>query len=328
MATDSIEANRQDRMDPGASQIAMFKIHEKRRAKQRGSMLLFCLAVMAGCMLMLGLGFSFYFLFFYHDLLQQRSESFAMKAAQELNLDDSAGKLNNLVGYSRELAFTAREMCTLTENNDDFREVQPLAAQVLGESHDGVKLVAQERERFVNALVVKLRQLMSENLKQAPGPSSLVTTTTSSPEIVDFELGTLENMQSSVEPSKGVPELSEYDLRKHYIQPGKGTDLYLSSVNLKLPDPRDSDLEFYLSPLPAPVQGTVAPLRLTSEKRFVEMLPLRKDGQDKQGTSKLSPPALRVVMSVKVKNKILIDTESGTKATDTVCASGASPDPK
>jgi hypothetical protein len=290
-------------------------------------MLLFSLATIAGCLLIVGLGFSFYFLFFYHDLLQQRSENFAMKAAQELNLDDNAGKLNNLVGYSRELAYTGREMCTLTESNDDFQEVQPLAAQVLGESHDGVKLVAQERERFVSALSTKLRQLMSEDLKHAPGPSSLATASTSSPEIVDFELGTLENMQSSVQPSKGEPELLEYDLKKHYIQPGKGADLYLCSVNLKLPDPRDSDLEFYLSPLPAPVQGTVAPLRLTSEKRFVSLFPLRKDGQDTVGYSKLSPSALRVVMSVKVKNRILVDTESGTKATDTVCASGAAPDP-
>jgi len=290
-------------------------------------MLLFSIAVMAGCMLILGLGFSFYFLFFYHDLLQQRSESFAMRAAQELNLDNNAGKLNNLIGYSRELAYTAREMCTVTETNDDFREVQPLAAQVLGDSHDGVKLVAQERERYVNTLIASLRQLMSENLKNTPGPSALATTATSSPEIVDFELGTLENMQSNVQPPKGVPELFEYDFKKHYIQPGKGADLYLASVNLKLPDPRDSDLEFYLSPLPAPVQGTVAPLRLTSEKRFVSIFPLRTNGLDTLGNCKLSPSALKVVMSLRVKNKVLIDTESSTKASDTVCANGASPDP-
>jgi len=301
--------------------------HTHTRAKQTGSMVLFCLAVVAGCMLIIGLGISFYFLFFYHDLLQQRSESFAMNAAQELNPDDNAGKLNNLIGYSRELAFTSREMTSLTENNDDFREVQPLAAQVLDQSHSGVKLVAAERDRFATSVVTKLRQLIKENAKTSPEPMSLATASTSSPEIVDFELGTLENMQSNVQPSSGVPALLENDLNRRYIQKGKGADLYVSSLNLKLPDPQDSKLEFYLSPLPAPVQGTVAPMRLTSAKRFVSTFPLRKNKEDTISTCKLSPSALQVVMCVKVKNKILVESESTARVVDTACANGASLDP-
>jgi len=249
-----------------------------------------------------------------------------MNAARELNQGDNSGKLNNLIGYSRELVFTARQMCSLTEDNDDFREVQPLAEQVLAESRDGAKAVAKDRDRFIDGLLAKLRILIKKDSIKSHGTISLIATTASDPEIVDFDLGTLEGMQSNVQTSSGVPELLDNDLRHQFIQQGRGVSLYRAAISLKLPDQQDSDIDFLLSPLPAPVGGTIAPPRLTSGKRFIKTFSLRRDGQDTTGKCKLSPSSLQVVMRANVRNKMLGDAESATTAMNTACACGASPE--
>ncbi len=79
-------------------------------------------------------------------MLLYRCEGFALKAAQQLNANDYAGKLNNLQARSRELVFAARQMSNQAQG-EEFGEFAPLAAQVLSRSRDGAKLVDSERQK-------------------------------------------------------------------------------------------------------------------------------------------------------------------------------------
>src|SRR5208337_2268534 len=92
----------------------------------RGNMLLLCIAMFAIIIVVVSMAFGVNFLFSSQKSLLSRSEQFALKAAQQLNVNDHAGKLNNLQARSRELVFTARQFSQITES-EDFSEIAPLA---------------------------------------------------------------------------------------------------------------------------------------------------------------------------------------------------------
>ncbi len=145
------------------------------------------------------------------------------------------------------------------------------------------------------------------------------------PQVVDFRVGNLAGLASNVEVNEGLPELFDFDVQKGYVQHGKVLNLYRGAVSLKLPD-QDDDLDFTLAPLPAPVKGTLAPLRITSAASFKNTLSLRENGQDSIGTCKWSPSAVQVTMTMKVKENILAEMQSTAKVTNTACTNGASPE--
>ncbi|MBS2011126.1 MAG: hypothetical protein JST01_29000 [Cyanobacteria bacterium SZAS TMP-1] len=291
--------------------------------RPRGNMLFLCIAMFALLIAIVGLGFGVYFLFFQQKRLQTRCEDLALKAAQQLNLNDYAGKLNNLQARSRELVYNSRQLSNATED-DNYKEFAPLAAQVMNQSRDGAILVDDERKKYVSTSLSKLRQLI-KNAAPADGKSLTVANVSAdAAEVMDFKLGYLAGSKSTsnVEVLEGPPDLFEWDLSKNYIQRGKGVNLYRAAVNLKLPGP-DDDLNFELAPLAAPVKGTVAPLRLTSGEGFQNTLTLRENYKDLPGTCKWSPSAVQITMTAKVRETTAAKLEGSTRAASTACTNGA-----
>lgn len=291
----------------------------------RGSMLFLCIAVLAVLLVTVGIAFSFYLVFFSHKHLQSRSEDLALECARQLNENDHGGKINNLIGHSRELVFTSRELYQRT-GNDEFRGLQGLAAQVLDQSRSGAKLISEERNRYVDLSVARMRKTVKEAESGNQGNLFLANFSTAGGEVFDLRLGDLGQPISNVEASSGVYNLNSYDRQQNFIKPGKQVDLFVSNVNLKLPG-EDSDLVFELSSLQPPVKGQSAPLRLTHGKGFKHSLILRDGGADKAGRCSVIPSAVQVTMTMNVKQNIVGEFDSKTRTVNTACANGAWTEP-
>ncbi|MBX9951352.1 MAG: hypothetical protein K2Y39_19440 [Candidatus Obscuribacterales bacterium] len=290
----------------------------------RGSMLFLCIAVLAVMLVIVALAFSFYLVFFSHKNLQSRSEDLALKCARQLNENDHGGKINNLIAHSRELVFTSRELYRRTDN-DEFRGLQSLAAQVLEQSRSGALLVKDERNRYVDVCLQNLKKVAKDAEKNDAG-LFLSKFSTSAGEVVDLRVGDMGQTLSNVEASSGVYNLNSYDRQQNFVKPGKEAELFVSNVNLKLPG-EDSDLEFQLASLPGPVKGIAAPLRLTRGNGFKNSLVLRSAGQDGNGKCQVIPSAVQVTMSMNVKQSIVGEFDSKTKTVNTACANGAWAEP-
>lgn len=300
----------------------VMKVSHRQLAKRdaRGSMLFLCIAVLAVMLIIVGVAFCVYLVFFCHKQLQNQSEDLALECARQLNENDHAGKLNNLIGHSRELVFTSREQY-YKSNIEEFRGLQGLAAQVMDQSRSGAQLICDERSRYVDASLGKLRKVVTDADMRRHGGLCLTNFASGGAQVVDLEVGDLEQVESNVEVSS-VAGLSAYDQQQNYIKFGKQVDLYKSRVNLKLPG-ADSDLDFELASLPAPVKGTAAPLRLALGRGFKHSLVLRRAGEDKTGKCTVVPSAVQVVMTMNVKQNVAGNFESKTQTVNTACASGA-----
>ncbi len=296
------------------------------RRPNKGSMLFMCTALLAMAIIIVGLGTWVYFLFFTHKMLKNQAEDFSLQAAQQLNANDYSGKLNNLICRSRELVFSARQMQMLAEADPEFEDYKPLAEQVLAESRESIKIVNEERSRFANLTIDRLRTMV-DNVDRSPVAGlSIVGLSTGDCKISDLRVGWLTKVESNVVAPTGNFELYGFDRNQPYFQVGRDTDYYKANVNLKLPG-QDSDLDFILSPLPAPVKGTSAPMRLVRADTFKAVLPLRKDGQTAIGNMSICPSAVQVVMAMGVKEKVVGKLESGSMTIDTASTNGACSEP-
>jgi len=290
-------------------------------------MLLLCVAIGLLILVLVGVAFWFQLIFFSNQLLQNTTERVALTAAQRLNENDHAGKLNNLTAYSRESVFLAREMHDKAVSNPQLADYQQLASQVLENSREGATLVSDEKRRFVNTTMGELRALVKDKSAPFGKEIALFDASVDKPKIQNFSVGTLENMESNVVAPGGVPQLAEYDSSHYFLKKGRDFDFYVAGKSLKLPG-ADADLDFVLSPLPMAVSGTAAPMRLVSEAHYKPNMVLVENGKDAIGSCSIMPSCAQVSMTVRMKSKVAEHVESGTKSQSTACTNGALPEPK
>lgn len=290
-------------------------------------MLFLCVATGLLILVLVGIAFWFQLIFFSNQRLQDSAERLALNAAQKLNENDNAGRLNNMIGASREMVYTARQMHDVASSNSRYRDYEKLATQVLNQSREGARKVADERIRYVNASIIEMRNLAKGKSASLGSEMELFDAKVDEPELIDFKVGALENMESNVEAPPAVPDLVAYDQSQHFLKHGKKFDFYIAGKSLKLPAP-DDDLDFYLSPLPMAVDGTAAPMRLVSETHFKPTMSIVEDGKSAIGSCSIMPSCVQVLMSVKMKSKVVDKVESGTLSLGTACTNGALPEPK
>ena len=289
-------------------------------------MLFMCVAVAALMLVIVGLAFWLYLIFFSHQLMQDSSEEVALTAAQRLNQDDQSGKINELVAHSRELVFLSRQQYNRT--SEEYKAgFEPLAAQLLEESRRGAMAVSEERKNFVDTRVADMRQLLSEKTFAENCQFSLFDASSEIPHIIDFQLGTLDRMESNVAILPGVPELVANDENQHLIKHGKIMDYYRAGLAMPLPGP-DADLDFQLSPVSIAVNKTTAPLRLVSAEHFRPTLTLRNNGTDRKGQCQFCPSCVQVKMSVKMRSRVSNRLEAESASVSTGCTIGSSPEPE
>lgn len=295
--------------------------------KPTGNIVFLCVAIGWLILILVGLAFWFHLAFFSNQLLQNSSEKIALYAAQKLNENNHAGKLNTLIAGSRELVFASRQLHSRTENEPEISECGQLAAQVLEQSRQGAMSVSEERKQFTASTVLDLKQMMYSQGPLFGREVALFSASVDQPRILKLTVGSLDNMDSNIQPSTGVPDLIAYDDSHGFLKHGKKFDYYRAGNPLKLPGP-DADLEFELSPLPMALDGTTSSLRLVSESHFKPSLVLVDDGKDVSGNSKLMPSCVQVLMAVNIKSKVSSHLQSGTKTLCTACTNGAFQEPR
>jgi hypothetical protein len=296
------------------------------RQRKRGSMVFMCVATFALIFLFIGLGFSAYNLFFAHEQLQNWSENIAATSAQQLNVNDHTGKLNNLIGHSRELVYASRQMYEQTQDDKNFAELEPLATQVLEQARAGAQEVSKERDRYAVTTLAKVRGIIKDAVEHPKQPIEILNLSANQFAISEVQLGCLTRAESNIEASRALADLYQFDAGKHFVRRyGKDTDLYRANIDLSLPAP-DDDLHFRLSPMVAPVEGTTDPLHMIDGETFKGLVALRKHGEDASISNVVLPSAVQVVSTMRVEENIIGNMESVTSSTNTACANGACPE--
>lgn len=252
------------------------------------------------------------------------AEKIALSVATELNKDDRIGQVNFTLARSRELLFCCRESQARAEQHHE--NLKPLAEYLVNKARNNARLISEDSHhlrklRFDDACAIALATMANSN---GPNAAKIPGMRTSKAKLVSLELGYVEDMESNLLPPVGNDLLLEYDKGAGFID--EKTNLYKGGINLKLPDD-DSDLEYRICRVGAPIQNTVAPPRLALAKVFKPMLFAIKDG------GKLSseggdyfPSAVSVSLAVEVQH----DQEAPHKMDAggvAVCA-GANPTPE
>jgi hypothetical protein len=290
-------------------------MHNGRRPS--GNMILMSVMAVGIVIVVVLVGVGVTFLFSAQKKAQSQTDSVALQAASVLNAHDRAGQMNNLVARCRELVYTSRE--TYDDAATNLRHLEPLARQLLEESRKSAYLVENERERLCRQEIEELKRIAVES-QSGEVVSTVSGITTKSPQIISLDVGHIQGIPSNVEVSKGVPELLQRDMSAGYIEPRSG--LYNGNINAKLPGV-DSDLDFRISSLPAPVKGTIAPARLATAKVFTKTG--QAVGVDKSRIEQL-PSAVQLQFKMNVSaggDKRGSDVALGV----TAVANGAQPSP-
>jgi hypothetical protein len=284
--------------------------------------MLLAMALVGVVLLLAVFGLVVYFTMFSQRRMQNQADRVTLVGAGILNRGDRTGQMNNMVARSRELVYNAREIHQRARSG--YSHLEPLARQLLEESRAGAHLVEEERQRMVQ---LNLQQAMEEvkNAASQGGSSrgmSFFGVKTSTPELVGMEVGYIDGVLSSVDASEGNPELKALDVASGYVD--KETGLYKANVNARLPSP-DSDLNFKICSLPAPVKKEALPARLIQPSVFRRTARLMEDGKEIRDTCEHLPSAVRLVFETKVTSGQ--DSKQPLQVSTVAITSGALPPP-
>lgn len=274
--------------------------------------------ILVACMV----GFGFYLLLTQQKKGQNKTDSAALTMAEFFNKDDKLGQMNNVVARCRELVYVSRQ-------NDDAATqlrsnvLQELSKQLLDEARSSALFVEAERKNEIKYLVKVTKDSVEGYNVKTPTRStfSLPWFESHDPTIDEVSFGSIRKTLSNVTNSQGVPDLQEFDKMKNYFEPT--SHLYRGNINAKLPEP-DSDLIFKISSLPACVDTSVAPPRLTNSEAFISEGRIFEGGKFAPHGLDQLPSAIEIIqhMDVDIKNDANTIQLGSTAAT-----SGAMPAP-
>jgi hypothetical protein len=272
------------------------------RNRKRGSMLTMTALVIGIILAVCILGFGFYLLLAQQKKGQNQADNLTLTLAEQLNKDDKIGQMNNVVARCRELVYVSRQNSDAAASERSAILV-PLANQLLDESRSSAQFVEAERKNQITYITKQAKQAVQDYNMHTHVDSTFTLPwfKTYDPQVKDVSLGYINNVQSNVINTEVIPELRDFDEQKKYFE--KGSQLYRGNIDAKLPSP-DSDLIFKLSSLPADVDNTVSPPRLTNPEVFVKMAPLFENHKfTNQTTPDQIPSAVHVIENMDVSMK-------------------------
>lgn len=185
-------------------------------------------------------------------------KSLAMAAC--LNKGNRLGELNHMIGYSRQLVFSSRQV-----NNEvlsKYPQLKALSGYLMDDARSGACKVKEEFEIVRDMSFRDVRTLQESCDKSFQGAAfSLPGLEMESPRVEAITLGSLAGMPSNASLPASLQELREHDERSGYK--AGASSFYRGSIDARLPLP-DNDLSFKFSCLPpcAPGQAQVEQLRL------------------------------------------------------------------
>jgi hypothetical protein len=286
----------------------------------RGSMLVMVAWCTVVLVLLFALALSIQYYFASDKNLQFTADQLAMTTALNLNYNDHIGQMNNLVANSRELVFNSR--VSYNNSAENCPHLTGLANRFLAEARQGADFVEQARQGLVAITLTNIRTSLQTQAKNIQNIGVLPWSKATMPEIVNVRLGSFKDVESNVLAPTGNDQLLKLDTKSGYID--SASNLYYGNASLHLPE--DPDKNFYLTSLSAPVNGVIAPAKLTSPENFLRSLDLIKNGKTEHAvTCQQLPTAVQIDMQTNVKNLVVIDITNGLTVNATVATNGAYP---
>lgn len=252
-----------------------------------------------------------------HKVGVSRTEFKVLSVAKALNEKNRVGQMNDVVARNRELVYTSRSTERLL-GGEQSRAWSSLARYLCDDARDGAKLVEAERQNQVSLSKNTIDTMAYQyNAESAKKPNFFAAFWESSRTFVDeVNLGWVKNVESNALHPSIYPELQAFDESQKFFH--KGSNLYRGNINAKLPAP-DDDLDFKLSSLPAPVEGTVAQVRLIKPQAYVAGSVCYQDGKFVNNKLDQIPSALQI------KQHMTVTVTNGEPQTVVIEGFGAAP---
>lgn len=235
--------------------------------RKRGNVIvlgMLCCAAVATTFLV---AYGFFNVMFVHNLLQGFADKVTLAAACALNDSDRLGDMNNLVAQARQLVYASREMSQDISTTDP--NLQVLANQLLDEDRNNALALEKERIHLANLACDEAQAALENAFNDQTGiyrtffPLLSIRT----PKLVSVTFGYVNNVDSNVALLTGIDNLASYDQSSTMVN--TSSKLYVANKDVKLPG-ADSDLDFNISSLAAPVNGAVSPARLIQPNTMQE----------------------------------------------------------
>lgn len=243
-------------------------------------MLLFSLLGFVLVVIVLMVGASFINLLFVQNQVQKLTDEASLTGAIKLNEGNRVGQMNELVARCRQLVYTSRDITYSVPNTTP--DLQMLSQQLLDEDRQSAIELERERSRLQVLCASESKKAISESLDSQVSlyRSLLPWLRMDAPQLVSVEFGSVAKVTSNTCVNPILEGLANHDKSMKYYDAGSG--LYLGNIDAKLPGD-DSDLTFKISSLAAPVNGTIAPARLTLNDVFE-----KQKGQQLQSAAKIT----------------------------------------
>lgn len=242
---------------------------------------------------------SFGTLFFVHNRLQATADELALEGAKKLNEQDRIGQMNNMIARSRQLVYDADDSNTDVQAHlNHLSEVSNILHE---EAREGASLLSNERSKLLN--ISKLEAISAvvnryNDIKNGHG-MILPWLQADVPVHPVIKFGYTDKTESNAAEMSGINELDNKDKLQGLIT-SDGSKLYKKNIDARLSDGNDTDLHFYMSSLPAPVEKSISPARVILAKNFKDT------------------PATQLASTVQVELKMDVDTKLGAEAHSTM----------
>ncbi len=265
--------------------------------------MLFLVAISAGLILAVAMmGFMFNRFLSHRARAQSDLDAQAVICASAINKGNRVGNLNEMEQASRELVFESREQCDKCQVSDSSF-LSPLTYQLMLEAREGHNLLEKERQRTIETICTEINQsAQSFNEKNRNRSAAFCWPEAAGARIDSIQVGTIANTDSNIKDLSVIKELSEADEEKGYIN--SRSRLYRANLNAKLPN--EGDLDFFISSLPANIDGISAPPRNANPESFLRSEVIFSDNQAGSCTPSQIPNAVQIQGSIKTSasNKV------------------------
>ena len=243
---------------------------------------------------MMGFGFSRFMA--HRSRAQSKVDAEALSIASGINQGNRVGLLNEFELCSRELVFVSHMRHEKCQQEEDSGFLAPLCYQFLTEAREGHMLLEQERENQIHQISREIQQSVQEYNWRADGelPFEFCWPTAGQPHIDGVSVGNIRKVASNVKDLSVIKELSEHDRSAGYVD--TTTNLYKAEINAKLPV--ETDLDFYISSLPANVEGSCSPARNANPDVFSGERMIVQDGKPADEPLHFLPSAVQLFSSI------------------------------
>ncbi len=269
----------------------------------RGNLLILTCVVLAIVALCLVVAFSFCGLYFAHNRLQTSADEIALTGAKKLNERNRIGQMNNMIARCRQLVYSSREDYKTVKKT--FPVVEKVADQLLEEARQSALDLENERQKMRNSAEIEAVNAMRAKFDSIKGTYAMTLPwmKVRTPRVIGVGLGRIDGVESNVYEFDKFDKLKQDDRDQGNTVVYNRISLYKGNKNEPLKDD-DSDLQFFMASLPAPILSEVAPARIILQDNYREVddAPI--------------PTATKVILDLRVENGL------GPQAGDTMMAVG------